>query len=365
MLGALAAAAVLLLVLAPAAMAQAGTAPQEDHSKDAQLIALGVLVVISLLLLVTGGKVKVTTKQTKYTDAAGTEHTLQQGWRVPHGATVPNGDVKEKRISAFRQLYLGTDNRASTSKAVALAWTYALVYALVSLLVAKWMGSQKAWDDLVNNDLQEEYLLLLGGPYAAAVIAKYTAVAASDSSEKTTEPAVGTPADDVKNLVVDDAGDADVGDFQYVLFNLVALAYVLGSFIPHLLDGLPDLPATLTGLALTSAGGYSAKKAAERAAGAQLTSVFPGSVAKGGTIEVWGRNLLAPGAAEPKPLVSIDDLPAASVDVLSASTAADRLKVTVPTTVNAGADKKVKVTTATGAPALTPGGADHLTVTVT
>lgn len=349
----------LVLATAPAAMAQAERAT-EDHSRDAQIIAAILLLAITLLLLMTGRKRLVAKQDTKWTDAAGEEHTVKRGWIVPRGTDVAGNHVHEKRLSAFRSLYLGKDNRASSSKAVALAWTYAVVYGLVSLLMAKLLGSGQAWDKQIDKNLQEEYLLLLGGPYAAAVIAKYTVVGTAGGTAKTTDPQA-SPARDAKSLIADDEGDTDLVDFQYVLFNLVALAFFLGNFIPDLLDAFPELPDLLVGLALTSATGYAAKKAAVSAAGPQLTSVFPESAATGETVEVWGRNLVH---SSDKPLVSVDKVATPSVDVVASTGAADRLKVVVPTTVAAG-ERQIKVTTAAGAPALTVGGTNYLTITVT
>jgi hypothetical protein len=331
-----------------------------DRSADAQLLAAAALALITVLLMLIGRKREVAKKETTWTDAAGTTHTLKQGWIVPPGASPPADAVELKRLSVFRSLYLGKDNRASTSKAVALAWTYAVVYGLLSLLAARFLGFDAPWNKQVRNGLQEEYLLLLGGPLAAAVVAKYTAVATEGATKKTTAPS-SRKSKDAKNLIADDEGDTDLGDFQYVLFNLVALAFFLGDFIPHLSKGFPHLPALLTGLALTSASGYTAKKAVTSVTGPQLTSVFPGKAAQGKAIEVWGRNLVAAGE---KPRVSIGDVVAPTVDVIATSSAADQLKVTIPTTVATG-EQAVKVTTAAGAQALTAGGVDHLAITVT
>jgi hypothetical protein len=116
---------------------------------------------------------------------------------------------------------------------VALAWTSTVVYGLLSLLAAKLLGSDAPWQTQIDHGLQEAYLLLLGGPYAAAVIAKYTAVATEGAANKTIAPEA-SPAKDARNLIADDDGDTDLGDFQYVLFNLVALAFFFGNFVPHL-----------------------------------------------------------------------------------------------------------------------------------
>jgi hypothetical protein len=360
LLAAAGAATGFVLVSAPAAMAQAENA-MEDHSRDAQLIAGAILVGITIVLASTGRGRRVAKQKTEWTDFDGEKHTANKGWVVPPGADVPEQHVATKQLSAFRSLYLGKDNRASTSKAVALAWTYAVVYGLLSLLAAKLLGSDGPWQTQIDNGLQQAYLLLLGGPYAAAVIAKYTAVATEGAANKTIAPEA-SPAKDARNLIADDDGDTDLGDFQYVLFNLVALAFFFGNFVPHLSNGFPDLPDLLVGLALTSATGYAAKKAAVNAAGPQLTGLFPETVATTETVEVWGRSLVHNGAA---PRVSIGGVACPKVEVIATGGAADRLKVTIHASLAGKGDQPLRVTTAAGARALTPGGSDHLTVTIT
>ena len=107
----------------------------------------------------------------------------------------------------------------------------------------------------VARGLQEEYLLLLGGPFAAAVLAKYTA-SAQAATKTTAAPGDAAPS----QLVTNDNGDTDLGDFQYVLFNAIGLTFFLGDFIGDLANGFPVLPPLLTGLLLTSTAGYGAKK---------------------------------------------------------------------------------------------------------
>jgi hypothetical protein len=268
------------------------------------------------------------------------------------------------RLSALRALYLGADNRASTSKAVAAVWTFALVFGLLTLLYAKLMGDDAPWQALLNQGLPEEYLLLLGGPYAAAIIAKYTNEATSAGDTKTT--ATETSAkDDARDLIADDAGDTDLGDFQYVVFNLVALAYFLIAFLhdPGITAGFPALPTLLTGLALTSAGGYAAKKAAIRAAGPQLISVFPTTAEPGGTVDVYGRALVAEGIL-PHAALDGEKVPDGDVKIAPRPGTGDRIAVTLPKNTTPG-PHLLHIVTAAGVVALTDTGLEHLPITVT
>jgi hypothetical protein len=73
-----------------------------------------------------------------------------------------------------------------------------------------------------------------------------------------------TAATAVKDIVANDQGDLDLGDTQYFLFNLVALA---AFFIAFFRDPTqqPVLPDTLVGLTSASAAAYVAKKAVSAA----------------------------------------------------------------------------------------------------
>jgi hypothetical protein len=342
-----------------------------DYSAEAELIAFGVVLAITLLLLI-GRRAVVATQDFSFTPPEGVLQTVKIGAIVPSAAlaSAPAGSTKKVYLPFLRQLIVGKDNRMSTSKAVALAWTYALFFGLLSLIVAKWLGNSVGYDKLVENGLQEEYLLLLGGPYAAAAIAKYNVV--SQSQGQSGKPIAPVGEASAKQLVTDDEGDMDLGDFQYVLFNLLALVFLLGTFLPHLQEGLPQLPAVLTGLALTSAGGYAAKQLVQQA-GPTLTSLLPSSVAHGASppakVEVWGQNLIvpagvAPGGAALAPTVTVDGLMAtvtASEQVLGA----DHITVELPSTAVAGEGKKLRAIRADGVAATGLGGIDGLGLTIT
>src|SRR4051812_6064377 len=68
-----------------------------------------------------------------------------------------------KRLQA---LVIGADNRWSTSKVTALAWTYALLYAAIALLI------DGLADQFLTQALDGTYVALLGFPYGAAILAK-------------------------------------------------------------------------------------------------------------------------------------------------------------------------------------------------
>jgi hypothetical protein len=296
------------------------------------------------------------------------------------GAVIPDKDVADdlvdsdkrvrKTVSPMRLLVIGADNRTSTSKTVALAWTYAILFGLFAIVVAKWIGDETGYQSLVDKGVREEYWLLLGGPYAAAIASKYATTSQDQGSGKTSGTIDGA---NVAQLVTNDQGNGDLGDFQYVAFNLVALLFFLGTFIPHLNDGLPELPRVLTGLALTSAGAYSAKKFLQQAP-PTLSSLLPtstplGSADQPSTIEVWGNNLILPASVAPDgtaraPSVLIDGV-VATVTASQETMGADHLTVQVPATLKAGKQVKVAAVRADGVAATAPGGTDSLTLSIT
>jgi hypothetical protein len=337
---------VLLVALAWALAAGvdgAAGATAESNSPDksllAQLIAAAALLAVSLLLFATGRKRAVAER-----DIAWDGTTIHAGREIPAGedklkaAGLPDTDYKIQRGRFFRGLYLGKDGRWSTSKMQPLLWTYAIVFGLLALIAAKALGDSIGWDKQIDRGLQEEYLVLLGGPFAAAVLAKFITTTKDEGGEiqKTDAgPGGGGPAD----LISDDAGETDLVDLQYFLFNLLALGLFLGTFCFNMHEGFTNLPDLLIGLTSVSGATYVAKKAAERQR-ARLKAVVPSKAKVGDEVEVWGENLLIGSLMQPPPA---DWLPKATIGGLSATvalaprrrngadrTGTDRLLITVP-----------------------------------
>jgi hypothetical protein len=160
--------------------------------------------------------------------------------------------------SSIKTLLIGQDNRTSTSKTIAVVWTFVVAAALLGLVYAKLLNHPQALDATNNSGVIGQYALLFGGPIGAAIIAKGIVnhqVSENPSSKSKAERP--SPAD----LISNDAGEADLGDFQYVVFNLVALVYVLGTLLHDPANGLPHIPDVLLGLTSVSAVGYVGKKA--------------------------------------------------------------------------------------------------------
>jgi hypothetical protein len=307
----------------------------------AQLISGIALAVMVLMLAIFGRRDLVAQSDGSYeipNTSPGAPANAKTSVTVKAGAVIPRSQAQaatEAQVqlrpvtrSALGAILSGVDNRASTSKTVVFAWTVAVAFGLLSLVVAIWLGDHVPWDLQVKRGLQEEYLLLLGGPYAAAILAKYATT--SQQGTKTTGPVGGAAP---TQLVTNDNGDTDLGDLQYVLFNVVGLMFFFGDFIGDLTHGFPDLPPILTGLMLTSTGGYAAKKFLQQAP-PTLISVIPASAAPKGTVQIFGANLEIPASVaagdqdmNPTVLVGTKNATITAHDLVLGN---DRLTITVP-----------------------------------
>jgi hypothetical protein len=160
--------------------------------------------------------------------------------------------------SSISKLVIGLDNRTSTSKTIVAVWTFVVGSALLALVYAKLINHSEALDATNKSGVIGQYALLFGGPLGAAIIAKGIVV-----NQLTNKTSVKLPAEKASaaDLISNDAGEADLGDFQYVVFNLVALVFVLGTLLHYPVSGLPHIPDVLLGLTSVSAVGYVGKKA--------------------------------------------------------------------------------------------------------
>jgi hypothetical protein len=236
---------------------------------------------------------------------------------------------------------LGKDGRTSTSKAFILMWTLLVAWALIALLiagemvhvhscvssaavardVAKCKGDelgvlQAGWQHFLHTGLSGSYLVLLGVPAAAGVAAKgITQSQVNGNGFKTpnTEPGSG-PAARVAEIFSADDGTTDIGDFQYMLFNLITAVYFVAQFVQPAPDGLPVMPDTLLGLTSVSAALYVGKKAVTRSQ-PTVTGVFPQPVQANIRFTILGQGLTAEDTASTAvpPQVSIEGVPAIGV----------------------------------------------------
>jgi hypothetical protein len=232
-------------------------------------------------------------------------------------------------------LWRGKDGRASTSKLQAVLWTLGVVWALAAMLIAELATNHahsalsSGWSALMGHNLQQDYIALLGIPIGTAVAAKGITTH-NVSSGKVVKP--DAPDDERTlrrqslDLIGDDHGQPAVLDFQLVLFNLLLLAFFVGTFVSEPTKGLPDLPPTLLLLAGISSAGYATHKALERTTGPTITSVRPTRIALGPEpvqVEIFGGSF---GEESPKTGVTIG-----GVTLQIANWAPDHVTAVVPT----------------------------------
>jgi hypothetical protein len=176
------------------------------------------------------------------------------------------------RNLGFWKFCIGQDGRGSVSKTQVLVWTYVFFFAVLWLILWQVGSFEELWANL-----QPEYLILLGSPAAAALLAKkFTSDHVEDQSvvqpPATEPPTLQTAA--TETITTND-GQADLFNFQYVLFNLLAIIFFFSHFLPKPEEGLPHLPETLVALTGLSAAGYAAKKGWETHGMPAISSVTP------------------------------------------------------------------------------------------
>ncbi len=264
------------------------------------------------------------------------------------------------RVSRYKKsllgvVLLGEDGRTSTSKTFVFMWTLLVGWALVSLLVAGELVNlhacvgakatlrscphladsvgllQIGWQNFLTHGLDGNYLVLLGIPAGSAVAAKGitqaktnagTLVKTRSEATQAGTGALSRSAARVTEVFSADDGTTDVGDLQYVLFNLILAAFFVARFIQPDPNGLPALPATLLGLTSVSAALYVGKKAATRNQ-PTITGVFPSLLRPGSQFTITGTDLTVTGAVA-APAVSVNGV------VVNGTAAADTITAQVP-----------------------------------
>jgi hypothetical protein len=208
--------------------------------------------------------------------------------RVPRKARERRGRGSTKWAPLFVTLLNGKDGRWSTSKAGAVLWTYAVWFAFIAILLHT---HGKGLEDVV---LKQQYLLLLGLPVGAAVVAKGITQSKVESGMVATKLPDGVETNalaGVGQLVADDSGQADLLDFQYFGFNLILLSYFFIKFLGGEAGGLPELPDTLVALSGVSAAGYLGKKGLDKDVRPVITAIDPSPAHPGDRIDIRGANL--------------------------------------------------------------------------
>lgn len=217
------------------------------------------------------------------------------------GALVEIAGRVSTKTSGLTSLVSGKDRRASTSKIQLLLWTLLIggILAFIAAYSAMDSSGGKTFQctkDYTTFCVPEEpddwapFLVLLGVPAAAAVTAK--GIVAYKVVNGTLQK---SEAEETKSaqVVSNDNGEADLVDVQYLLFNLIAFAYVFGLFLyQHELKPVPDL---LLGLTSTAAATYVLNKALATNK-PTITAVTPSAIKPGDMVYITGENLLVAGS---------------------------------------------------------------------
>jgi hypothetical protein len=193
-------------------------------------------------------------------------------------------------------ILIGADNRLSTSKLSAFAWTWVLAWAILALAIGDWVSAPAGWASFIKEGLQDQYLILLGGPFVALVGAK-ALVANGVASGSQVKPPAGedeaSPAARITQAFSDDGGQTDLIDTQYLVFGAVALVVFIVMFLRGSTAGLPQLPDILVALSSVGATAYIANKWTAEDAKPHIDRVMPDKAKPGETIVVYGTNLLS------------------------------------------------------------------------
>ena len=201
-------------------------------------------------------------------------------------------------------LFHGYDRRWSTSKTIAVVWTAVVAFmVLTEALLAvtghgAYSGKSVSFGDFMKHTLddptnRELYLVLLGGPYAAALFAK--TVVTNRVNNGKLQKTDGNP-NQLSDVVSNDAGSVDLYDLQYTLFNFAAQIITVAAFCANEAAGLPALPNFLAFLTGGSALTYSVNKGVTTNQPV-LTAVHPQAARIGDRVTAYGSNLTAVSAA--------------------------------------------------------------------
>jgi hypothetical protein len=258
------------------------------------------------------------------------------------GSTSTGGQATA--VSSKSGLITGYDGRISTSKTITFSWTFVVAWMLITVGFVS-AASSASFADLLKNT-SNLYLVLLGGPYAAAILAKVSVSSGVQTGriQKTSATSTG-PADIVRG----DTGSADLYDFQYTLFNLVAIVIVIFLFGAHPGKGFPGIPDFLAILTGGSALTYTVNKAATSNA-PSISDVQPRIARVGDTARITGTNLLLAAAGNAQTVVGVGGVQAQQVTLPGLP---DTIDFTVPAPATGAwppdTAQQVAVTTTAGA----------------
>jgi hypothetical protein len=196
-------------------------------------------------------------------------------------------------------LVQGDDHRVSTSKVQYLLWTVGVAFALAYIGGRVLADSTERFTcdagrtrNCVPVENWDQYIILLGVPAAAAVIAKgIVSFKVTNGLVQKTAAEQGSLAD----VTTNDDGKADLVDTQYLLFNVIAFVFVAVSFIRT--GTLVSVPNLLLGLTSAGAATYVLNKSLQ-ANKPIITGVSPSLISPGEGLTIEGKNLFPPGSSD-------------------------------------------------------------------
>lgn len=213
-------------------------------------------------------------------------------WRARKLAptAVPGASATAATPSTRGGLLIGADGRVSTSKFTAALWTVVVLFVVLGIALI--FGAQPTEFATVMAKFDPLYFVELGGPFAAAILAKSIVGTASDAGTLNKSIGTASPGD----IFTDDAGNTDLVDTQYVIFNLLVVGIVLVQFCQDPGNGAPPINAFLAILTGGSATTYVANKAVVTGKNPPtIDRVVPPAAPVGATVQILGSNLLAQG----------------------------------------------------------------------
>lgn len=187
-------------------------------------------------------------------------------------------------------LVVGQDRRTSTSKTQYLVWTvgvaFALLYIALRTFVTKmpFICEATSSNCVPDGSVWEQYVILLGVPATAAIVAKAsTTYKVVNGIVQTTDARQAKVAD----IATDNQGNASITDVQYLIFNLVAFLYFAINFLAS--GTFVEVPSMILGLTSTAAATYALNKTLQTNRPV-IKAVLPSTISPGRTVTVTGSN---------------------------------------------------------------------------
>lgn len=166
-------------------------------------------------------------------------------------------------------LFLGTDNRYSSSKFQTVLWFSLVISAYIAIVYHRIFAA--GWSYVGGVDIPPNLLILSGISVLSFTAAKAITVGKVEkaTSEGRTDVKASADAPRVLDLVTDDSNRTDLGDFQMVAITILAvIIYAISAveFMDHIefrrVVTMPDVDATLLSIFGLGQAAYLGKKAA-------------------------------------------------------------------------------------------------------